>query len=54
MKAIIFGATPSAKKTYEEIEKKYEIIAYCDNSKEYWGGGIVWKRCHSTKHDIRF
>ena len=47
MKAIIFGATPSAKKTYE-------IIAYCDNSKEYWGGGIVWKRCHSTKHDIRF
>lgn len=36
-KAIVFGYTLSAKKLYEEIEKKYEIVAFCDNDKDKWG-----------------
>lgn len=37
-KAIVFGYTSSAKKLYEQIEKKYEIVAFCDNDKNKWGG----------------
>lgn len=40
MRAVIFGATTSAKELYEEIEKKYDIIAYCDNDMNKWGGLI--------------
>lgn len=36
MKAIIFGATLSAKSYYEEINEKYDIIAFCDNDKDKW------------------
>ena len=38
MKAIIFGATTSSKELYEEIKKRYDIVAYCDNDKNKWGG----------------
>lgn len=37
MKAVIFGATQSAKSIYEDIKRSYEIIAYCDNDKCKWG-----------------
>ncbi|MCM1153902.1 MAG: macrocin-O-methyltransferase [Roseburia sp.] len=40
MKAIVFGATPSAQIIYSEIKKKYEIIAYCDNDTSKWGSEI--------------
>lgn len=40
MKAIVFGATTSARNLYEEIRKKYDIIAFCDNDEKKWGGGI--------------
>ena len=38
MRAVVFGATLSAKALYEEIEKKYSIVAYCDNDMSKWGG----------------
>lgn len=38
MKAIVFGATTSARNLYEEIRKKYDIIAFCDNDEKKWGG----------------
>lgn len=44
MKAIVFGATLSAKTIYDEISKKYEIVGYCDNDSNKWGqllGGKV-------------
>lgn len=37
MRAAIFGATLSAKSIYEDIKKRYEVIAYCDNDKRKWG-----------------
>ncbi len=40
MRAVIFGATLSSKKIYEEIGSKYDIVAYCDNDKSKWGGVI--------------
>lgn len=40
MKAIVFGATPSAKTLYEEIKKKYDIVAFTDNDAKKQGGGI--------------
>lgn len=39
MKAIVFGATPSAKTIYMEIEKEYEIVALTDNDPQKWRGG---------------
>lgn len=38
MKAIVFGATLSARELYEEIEKRYDIVAFCDNDKSKQGG----------------
>lgn len=38
MKAIVFGATPSAKTVYMEIEKEYEIVALADNDPQKMGG----------------
>lgn len=38
--AIVFGATTSALKIYEEIEKKYRIVAFCDNDCSKWGEDI--------------
>ena len=40
MKAIVFGATPSAKTVYMEIEKEYEIVALADNDPQKWEEGI--------------
>lgn len=40
MKAIVFGATPSAKTAYMEIEKEYEIVALADNDSQKCGGRI--------------
>ncbi len=40
LKAVVFGATPSAAEIHEKIKEKYEIIAYCDNDSSLWGGGI--------------
>lgn len=37
MRAIIFGATMSAKALYKEIGKKYDIVAFCDNDVNKWG-----------------
>lgn len=42
-KAIVFGATTSARTLYEQIEREYEIVAFCDNDKHKWGnelGGV--------------
>lgn len=36
MKAIVFGATPSAWEDYDEIKKSYDIVAYCDNDHNKW------------------
>ena len=38
MRAVVFGATLSAKALYEEIKNNYSIIAYCDNDMSKWGG----------------
>lgn len=40
MKVIVFGASKSAMKIYDEIKKKSEIIAFCDNDENKWGGNI--------------
>lgn len=40
MKAVVFGATESARSLYREIKMKYEIVAYCDNDKNKWGKQI--------------
>lgn len=40
MKAIVFGATASAKIIYEEIKKKYEIVAFADNDANKRGGYV--------------
>lgn len=40
MKAVVFGATLSAKELYQEIKKKYSIVCYCDNDKSKWGETI--------------
>ncbi len=40
MKVIVFGATTSAKETYEEVRKKYDIVAFVDNDEKKQGGGI--------------
>lgn len=40
MKVIVFGATTSAKTTYEEIKKKYDIVAFVDNDPKKWGRGM--------------
>ena len=37
MKAIVFGASKPAMKIYDEIRKKSEIIAFCDNDENKWG-----------------
>lgn len=39
-KAIVFGATASANMIYEEIRKKYEIVAFADNDKGKVGGDM--------------
>lgn len=39
MKAVVFGATASAKMIYKEISKKYEIVAFADNDQNKSGGG---------------
>ena len=39
MEAVVFGATPSARKLYQEIEKRYTIVCFCDNDKSKWGEG---------------
>lgn len=38
MKAIVFGATASSKTIYEEIKKKYDIVAFADNDANKRGG----------------
>ena len=57
MKAIVFGATPSAKTVYMEIEKEYEIVALADNDPQKWGGGFcgytVKKRTVINKYRCR-
>lgn len=40
MRAIVFGATASANDLYEKIKKKYDIVAFCDNDMNKWGGVI--------------
>lgn len=40
MKVIVFGASKSAMKIYDEIKKTSEIIAFCDNDENKWGGCI--------------
>lgn len=40
MKAIVFGATNSAKEKYREISLKYDIVALCDNDINKVGGEI--------------
>lgn len=42
MKAIVFGATPSAKTVYMEIEKEYEIVALADNDPQKCVGGGIY------------
>ena len=37
MEAVVFGATPSARNLYQEIEKRYTIVCFCDNDKSKWG-----------------
>ena len=37
MKAIVFGATPSARTLYMEIEKEYKIVVLADNDSQKWG-----------------
>ena len=39
-KVIVFGATESARKLYNEISKEYKIIYLCDNDKTKWGNKI--------------
>lgn len=40
LKAVVFGATTSAKVLYDRIKRDYEIVAFCDNDKNKWGGKI--------------
>lgn len=40
MEAVVFGATPSARNLYQEIEKRYTIVCFCDNDKSKWGGEL--------------
>lgn len=40
MKAIVFGATTSARSLYDEIRQKYEIVAFCDNDDKKWGDDL--------------
>lgn len=40
MKVIVFGATTSAKATYEEIKKKNDIVAFVDNDPQKWEKNI--------------
>ena len=35
--AICFGAADSGKRLFDEISKKYKIIAYTDNDNRKWG-----------------
>lgn len=37
MKAIVFGAAVSSQEYYDEIKKRYDIVAYCDNDPAKWG-----------------
>lgn len=38
MKAVVFGATTSAKSIYDEIKKQYDIVAFADNDIKKQGG----------------
>ncbi len=40
MRAIVFGATLSAKEMYRKIMEQYEIVAFADNDPNKQGGGI--------------
>lgn len=40
MQVIVFGATPSAKAVYMEIEQEYKIVALTDNDPQKWEGNI--------------
>lgn len=40
MKAVVFGATTSGRTIYEEIKKKYQIVAFADNDVNKQGGNI--------------
>lgn len=40
MRAIVFGATASAETIYEEIKKKYNIVAFVDNDASKQGEGM--------------
>ena len=37
MKAIVFGAAVSRQEYYDEIKKRYDIVAYFDNDPAKWG-----------------
>ena len=38
MKAICFGAGSGGIKLYDEICRKYEVVAFADNDNRKWGG----------------
>lgn len=36
--AVIFGASDTGKRIFENVEKKYNILAITDNDSRKWGG----------------
>ncbi len=46
MRAIVFGATLSAKEMYRKIMEQYEIVAFADNDPNKQGGGYIWRACN--------
>lgn len=37
-KAIIFGATDTGKRIYEDIKNNVEVIFFIDQDSKHWGG----------------